>query len=107
MAQNLMFVNEEVKFKETQIALGYSGKLLDIFKYVDVVKFEIDTFMLDKFWQCISESSRTSLCAAVINWLGYDSKQERNNKSAFVQLLDSNNIEFTQIGYKDSNFSIS
>ncbi|ASZ85080.1 100L [Cherax quadricarinatus iridovirus] len=50
MAQNLMFVNEEVKFKETQIALGYSGKLLDIFKYVDVVKFEIDTFMLDKFW---------------------------------------------------------
>ncbi|ATE87063.1 hypothetical protein [Shrimp hemocyte iridescent virus] len=45
------------------------------------------------------------MCAAVINWLGYDSKQERNNKSAFVQLLDSNNIEFTQIGYKDSNFS--
>ncbi|ASZ84989.1 009L [Cherax quadricarinatus iridovirus] len=50
----IMNVNESAKFKETHLALGYSDSLLDILKYIEVTEFQIDTFMLDKFWQCVS-----------------------------------------------------
>jgi hypothetical protein len=42
--------------------------------------------------------------ATILEWLGYDNEQERNNKSSFIKLLQSHQIEFKQIKQSDSNF---
>ncbi|ASZ85005.1 025L [Cherax quadricarinatus iridovirus] len=106
MAEQIMYVNENIKFSETRLALGSSDdELLDIFKYIETVKFEIDTFMLDKFWQCVSEDHRIHVDTMVITWLGYDNKEPRLNKQSFIKLLTSHQIEFTRIKHEDPNFS--
>ncbi len=61
--------------------------------------------MLDKFWQCVSESRCVTIDASVIDWLGYDSKQDRDNKATFLKLLKSHNIDFSEIKHSDKNFS--
>ncbi|UPA43501.1 hypothetical protein 3TG000068 [Iridovirus CN01] len=100
-----MCINEVAKFKETEMVLKYSNLLQDILEYIRITKFEIDTFMLDKFWQCVSENSSLVIQGAVLEWLGYDSKKEYNNKTNFIDLLNSHNIEYTQIKHGDEKFS--
>lgn len=104
-----MNVNDEQLFKETSLALQKNNilsqpKLLNIFDYIDAVNFEIDTFMLNKFWQCISENRCVVIHATILDWLGYESKNERDNKASFIQLLNSHNIQFRQIKHTDSEF---
>jgi hypothetical protein len=48
-----MNIADKKLFGETSLAIQKSDKLLNIFDYIEVVNFKIDTFMLDKFWQCI------------------------------------------------------
>ncbi|ASZ85112.1 132L [Cherax quadricarinatus iridovirus] len=93
---NIMNVNDDYKFNETRLALGTSDvNLLDIFQYIQAVKFEIDTFMLDKFWQCVNENRSASISRTILNWLGYENKHEHDSKSHFIELLKSHNIEYT------------
>ncbi len=105
MATNVMCINEVAKFKETEMVLKYSNLLQDILEYIRITNFQIDTFMLDKFWQCVSESSSASISGAVLNWLGYENKHEHDSKSHFIELLKSHNIEFTQIKQNHDKFS--
>lgn len=43
-------------FEETTMAIEKSDTLLNIFEYIEKVNFKIDTFMLNKFWQCIAQN---------------------------------------------------
>jgi len=99
-----MNTNDHRLFQETNLALEKSNKLLNIFDYIETVNFKMDTFMLNKFWQCIAENSCVAIHSAVLDWLGYESKNERDNKASFIQLLHSHNIQFQQIKHTDPNF---
>jgi hypothetical protein len=66
-------------FGETSLAIQKSDKLLNIFDYIEAVNFKIDTFMLDKFWQCIAKNRSVHVDGTILEWLGYDN-EERNNK---------------------------
>jgi hypothetical protein len=55
-----MNTNDHRLFQETNLALEKSNKLLNIFDYIETVNFKMDTFMLNKFWQCIAENSCVS-----------------------------------------------
>ena len=86
---SIMDAQEERRFyQETNTALGYTDELLDIFRYIDVIKFEIDQFMLNKFWQTIAENMSADISAHILNWLGYDNEKEKDNKSHFIELLN-------------------
>jgi len=76
-------------FQETDIALHYSDTLLNIFDFIEAVQFRIDTMMLNKFWQCVAENRCVDVHATVLEWLGYDSKEERDNKASFIKLLNA------------------
>ena len=55
--KTFMNVGHSTIYNETRIALKNNEQLLSIFEYIEVTNFKIDTFMLDKFWQCIAENS--------------------------------------------------
>ena len=88
-------------FQETDIALHYSDTLLNIFDFIEAVQFRIDTMMLNKFWQCVAENRCVQVDTTVLEWLGYDSKEERFNKASFIKLLNAYQIEFKQIKHDD------
>jgi hypothetical protein len=91
-------------YNETLIALNASQEMLTIFEFIYSINFQIDTFMLDKFWQCIAENSSLLIQGTVLEWLGYDSKNERDNKASFIKLLSAHNIQFIQIKHTDPEF---
>ena len=66
--------------------------------YIEIVKFDIDPFMINKFWQSISKNSFVSVDKAVFKWLGY------SDKRTFKILLTSHNINFKEIKRDDSEF---
>ena len=57
---------------ETDLALDEDSFLLNIFDYIRVVNFEIDQFMLDKFWQSLTEGTCVFMDTSILEWLGYD-----------------------------------
>jgi len=95
---------ERKMFLETDVALNYDDSLLDIFRYIEAINYRIDPFMLNKFWQCVSENRCTEVSASVLEWLGYENKQERNRKAMFIELLDAHNIAYVQIKHTDPSF---
>jgi hypothetical protein len=74
--------------------------LLNIFEYIKVANYQIDQFMVNRFWQSMSAKNSCILVdAAVLEWLGYD--QERNRKASFLKLLKANTITHKQIKHTD------
>lgn len=98
-------VIDHKQFPETDIALRADTMLLNIFEYIRVVKYQIDQFMVNRFWQSMSAKNSCILVdAAVLEWLGYDHDQERNRKQAFLKLLKANTITHKQIKHTDDDF---
>lgn len=97
-------ITQEIRYRETAIALANSENLLNIFEFIEVVEFPINTFMLDKFWHCIAENRSVDVHGTVLTWLGYESKNEYDNKATFIQLLNSHGIQFKQIKHTDPEF---
>ena len=93
------------RFPETDLVLNYDDfNLQTIFEYIQITHFEIDPFMLDKFWQNLREDRCITVDASTIEWLGYDQEQERNRKQTFLKLLDAHTINYTQIKHDDPSF---
>ena len=44
--------------------------------------------MLNKFWQCVAENMSVHMDAHILEWLGYDSEKERDNKASFIKLWE-------------------
>ena len=49
-------------------------------------------------------SKKICITKATMEWLGYECKQERDNKATFLQLLKAQNIDFKQIKHNDPTF---
>ena len=99
-----MMENRKQFQETTDMALNYSDSLLNIFDYIEAVQFRIDTMMLNKFWQCVAQNRCVDIHTTVLEWLGYDSEEERFNKASFIQLLTAHNIDFQQIKHTDPDF---
>jgi hypothetical protein len=93
------------RYPETRIAIEHSNNLLlNIFDYIEVVRYPIDPFMLDKFWQCVNGNLRVHMDSEILGWLGYDHVEEKDRKAAFLKLLKSHTIEFKQIKHNSPEF---
>jgi len=97
--------SEQKRFPETDRVLDYDDiNLQSIFEYIQITRFEIDHFMLDKFWQSLREGTSVLMNGSVLEWLGYDHEQVYDRKAAFLKLLRSNDINFRQIKHNDPDF---
>ena len=41
--------------------------------------------------------------ASLLEWMGYENYNNRDKKRDFIKLLESNEIEYKEIGFKDSS----
>lgn len=81
-------------------ALDYSLTIIDIIKFVEVTKFDIDPFMIEKFWHSINDDSPLYICRDILGWMGYTGDFGEQRK-AFKKLLRRKNIDFTELSSND------
>jgi len=97
-------VIDHKQFPETDIALQADTMLLNIFEYIKAVNYQIDQFMVNRFWQSMSAKNSYITCdIAVFEWLGYDNEGGAR-KQTFLKLLKANAITHKQIKHTDDDF---
>lgn len=75
-------------------------EFMDILTFIQEVKFEIkDNLGFDVLWDSLS-GKHCPLGGAMLNWLGYEGSLKKQ-KENFIKLLESNEIEYLEIGFKD------
>ena len=86
-------------------ALDSSVVLLDIFKFIDVTKFEVDPIMTNWFWQVMVENHCAHVGTVVLEWFGYEG-DERTQKRKFVDMLKRNDIPFKELKHTDHEIEL-
>lgn len=81
-------------------ALGSSTILLDIQKFIEVVKFEMDPIMTNYFWQVIFEEKCMHLSASLLNCLGYEGDL-RIQQQHVKRFLKTNNVKLLELSTDD------
>jgi hypothetical protein len=94
------------------LALENSTELMDILTFVKEVEFEIkDNLGFDVLWDSMTGKRRCPRGGAselryihvyilLLEWLGYDGTFKKQ-KENFIKLLESNEIEYKEIGFED------
>jgi hypothetical protein len=74
---------------------------MDILTFVKEVEFEIkDNLGFDVLWDSMTGKHRTNIGTMLLNWMGYEGS-DRKIKQTFLMLLESNEIEYKEIGFDD------
>jgi len=60
-----------------------------------------DTSNMSKAMAEMCSSEKISITKGVLEWLGYDSEKDYDNKASFIKLLNAYQIEFKQIKHND------
>ncbi|CCV01870.1 hypothetical protein IIV22A_026R [Invertebrate iridescent virus 22] len=83
------------------LALEKSSELMDILTFVKEVHFEIkDNLGFDVLWDSMTGKHYIYIYTMLLEWLGYAGSKEQQ-KQAFLNLLERNEIPYFSIGYKD------
>ncbi|KAF7670542.1 hypothetical protein TCON_2822, partial [Astathelohania contejeani] len=93
-------VISEVESSMLQKALDYSLTIIDIIKFVEITNFDIDPFMIDKFWHTMYDNSSLYISRDILKWMGYAGEFGEQRK-AFKKLLKRKNIHFTELSNND------
>lgn len=83
-----------------QRALDYSLTLVDVIKLIEITKFNIDSFMIDKFWHSINENTPIYISREILDWMGYTGGFNAQRRS-FKKLLSNNLIVFSELKTED------
>ncbi len=83
-----------------QKALDYSLIPLDILKFIEVTNFNIDNFMIEKFWHSMKDDIPIYISREILEWMGY-SGEFRKQRDTFKKLLKRHNIPFTELTTED------
>ena len=74
---------------------------MDILTFVKEIDFEIrDNLGFDVLWDSLNGRQWAHVCPLLLKWYGYE-RTNVDNKKAFIQLLESNEIEYREIGFED------
>ncbi len=65
-----------------QKALDYSLIPLDILKFIEVTNFNIDNFMIEKFWHSMKDDIPIYISREILEWMGY-SGEFRKQRDTF------------------------
>ena len=89
-------------FPETDVALDYTNyRLLSITDYISVVRYEIDQFMINKFWQCVSENLSADISAEILHWLLWHFE---GASTCVLRRWISNNHSFSNVSLQIKQF---
>jgi len=83
------------------LALESSNGLMDILTFVKEIDFEIkDNLGFDVLWDSMVGRRCSNVAASLLEWMGYEGSY-KIMKQTFVRLLESNDIEYQEIGFED------
>lgn len=83
------------------LALNKNEDLMDILTFVKEVNFEIkDNLGFDVLWDNLIGAQCINVDTLLLQWMGYEGS-ENKRKQTFIKLLESNDIEYQEIGYED------
>lgn len=80
----------------TTLALGGSSDLLTVNGFIEEVKFPIDVFMIDRFWDNMQMDVPIYLDENLIKWCGYKG-EKKIQKTNFLKFIKRNNIELIEL----------
>jgi hypothetical protein len=88
--------------KRVLYALSQSSEeLMDILTFIKEIDFEIkDNLGFDVLWDSMVGKQWAHVCPLLLKWFGYE-RTNVDNKKAFIQLLESNDIAYQEIDHKD------
>ena len=79
-----------------------SEELMDILTFVKEIDFEIrDNLGFDVLWDSLNGKRYVNVDVSLLEWFGYTNKSNTDKKQAFIKLLESNEIEYREIGFED------
>jgi hypothetical protein len=90
---------EEIKSSEYYSNIIFENnniKMLNIYEYIQITKFPIDNFMIDRFWQNIDRNIPIYLDEKLIEWCGYNGNNIRK-KEFILKTLKNNNIPIIEL----------
>jgi hypothetical protein len=70
---------------------------MDILTFIKEIK---DNLGFDVLWDTMNGKRYTNIGISLLKWFGYEGI-EFKLKHAFIKLLESNEIEYQEIGYQD------
>jgi MSV199 domain len=80
---------------------SYEGGLMDILTFVKEIDFEIKSNLgFDVLWDSLNRKRCTNVGTSLLKWMGYEGSP-RKQRQTFIQLLESNEIEYEEIDHKD------
>ena len=89
---------------------------LTIGEYIKETNYDIDKFIIDKFWNQMNDDMDIYMDNETLKWMGYDCKRIRDNKKYFNKLLQNfeegkdyyiyNNTEYDNKCYRDLDIAI-
>jgi hypothetical protein len=74
---------------------------MDILTFIKEIDFEIkDNLGFDVLWDSMNGKRYSNVTISLLKWFGYEGK-EFVMKQVFARLLESNEIEYREIGFED------
>ncbi len=68
-------------------------ELMDVYAFVNAYKYDIDKLYIDKFWNSIEQDTWIVVDYAMLQWMGYTSNRDRENKRRYYDMLKNNFIQ--------------
>ena len=77
-------------------------ELMDILTFIKEIEFDIkDNLGFDVLWDSLSGKHSVHVHTMLLEWMGYENYNNREKRRDFIKLLESNEIEYLEIGFKD------
>jgi len=68
-------------------------QLMDIYAFIDTFKYDIDRLYIDRFWNSINNNQWVVVNYDMLKWMGYTNERDRENRRAYLAVLNNNFIE--------------
>ncbi len=82
-------------------ALNASTTKLSIQQFIAATDFKIDPIMVNYFWQVVAKNLSGHMAAEILQFIGYDSSNEKENKRTFLRFLKRQNIPYEELVHTD------
>ncbi len=82
-------------------ALNASTTKLSIQQFIAATEFKIDPIMVNHFWQIVARNLSVHMHAEILQFIGYDSSNEKENKRNFTKFLKRQNITYEELVHTD------
>jgi len=76
-------------------------EMLSVIDFINITNFPIDNLFIDKFWATLQEDKLIYVTDEIIQWMGFNAKQNYNRKKDFLQLLSNNSIAYIEYNNKE------